>query len=156
MAKEKSKVQTVLESVFVHAVDKLIKADDGRLIGNLCVQLDMTSGEIQVYDDRETLLEKKIIFDWADRSDHSENAVRSHRQPVNAIRAALAGLKTRKFFDNHIFMRPLCISLVGDDFCEIERIFTLGRENAFTEGRLMKNLERELQNFSRKLFADME
>ncbi|MDR1116442.1 MAG: hypothetical protein LBL33_09940 [Tannerella sp.] len=163
MIKEKSKVQVILESVFVSAIDKLIKADAGHLIGFLYVQLDTASGEIQVYDDRETLLEKNIIFDWADQGavggseeEQAEKGAHSYKQQVNSIRAVLAGLKARKIFDNPVFMRPLKVSLVDDDFCEIEQIFVLGSEDSFMEGRLMKNLEQELQNFSKKLFADME
>lgn len=153
MVKEKPKVQSILESVFVNAVDKLIAADAGRLVSEMYIQLDMTSGEIQVYDDQENLLEKNVIFDWADRS---EKGVRSHKQPVNSIRATLIGLKSRKMFEIPVFMRPFRVLLVDDNFCEIESIFTLGEENAHLEGRLMKNLEQELQNFSKKLFEDME
>ena len=153
MGKEKPKVQSILESVFISAVDKLIKADAGRLISELHVQLDLFAGEIQIYDDQEILLEKNIIFDWANRSD---NSVRSYKQPVHFIRIALAGLKARKIFDVPVFMRPLAILLVDDNFNEIETIFTLEDADAISEGRLMKNLEHDLQNFSRKLFADME
>ncbi len=153
MGKEKSKVQSVLESVFVNAVNKLLKADSGRIIGELCVQLDMMAGEIQVYDDREILLEKNIIFDWAERS---QKGLRSYRQPLHFIRLALAGLKSKKIFENPLFMKPLVICLVDENFNEIETIYTLGDVEAVSEGRLMKNLEQELQIFSKKLFADME
>lgn len=153
MGKEKSKVQSVVESVFIHAIDKLSKADSGRLIGELHVQLDMTTGEIQVYDDQEILLEKNIIFDWAERS---EKGARSHKQPIHLIRVALAALKSRKILDNPVFMRPLVISLVDENFNEIEEIYTLADSDAVSEGRLMKNLEQELQIFSKKLFADIE
>jgi hypothetical protein len=161
MIKEKSKVQVILESIFVNAIDKLTKADAGYLTGFLYVQLDTASGEIQVYDDRETLLEKNIIFDWADRGgspeeEQAEKGVRSYKQQVNSIRAVLTGLKARRIFDNPVFMRPLKVLLVDDDFCEIEQVFTSGSDDSYMEGRLMKNLEQELQNFSKKLFADME
>ena len=153
MGKEKPKVQSILESVFVNAVDTLTKADAGRLVGELYVQLDLLSGEIQVYNDQEILLEKNIIFDWANRV---ENGVRSYKQPIHFIRVVLAGLKSRKLFDDPVFMRPLSILYVDDNFNEIETIFTLDDADAVPEGRLMKNLEQDLQNFSRKLFADME
>lgn len=153
MGKERPKVQSILESVFVSAIDKLSKADSGRLIGELFVQLDMTTGEIQVYDDQEILLEKNIIFDWADRS---ERGVRSYKQPLHFIRVTLAGLKSKRMFDRPVFMRPLAILLVDENFNEIETVYTLEDADAVPEGRLMKNLEQELQIFSKKLFADME
>jgi hypothetical protein len=140
MIKEKSKVQAILETIFVNAVDKLVKEDTGRLIDSLCVQVDTVSGEIQLYDDRETLLEKNIIFDWADRgTERFGKGVRSHKQPVNTLRTVLTGLKAKKIFDNPVFMRPLNVLLVDDAFCEIEQIFTFGCEDTFLEGGMMKN-----------------
>jgi hypothetical protein len=151
MVKEKPRVLSVLEAVFVNVVDKLEKADAGRIISDLYVQLDMISGEIQVYDEQEILLGKNIIFDWANRL---EKGLCSYKQPVNTIRAALSELKSRRFFEKPVFMRPFSISLVDDNFNEIETIFTWSEDDTLLEGRLMKNLEQELQNFSKKLFAD--
>ena len=153
MGKEKPKVQSILESVFQSAVNNLSKTDGARSIGELHVQLDMISGEIQVYNDQEILLEKNIIFDWADRS---EKGARSYKQPLHFIRLTLAGLKSEKFFDKPVFMRPLEVLLVDENFNEIETIYTIEDSDAASEGRLMKNLEQELQVFSKKLFADME
>jgi hypothetical protein len=153
MVKEKSKIQTILESVFINAADKLIKAEGERFVSDLYVQLDTASGEVQVYDDQETLLEKNVIFDWVD---HSEKTADSYRQPIGVIRGVLAGLKAGKIFDNPVFMHPFNVSLVDDGFCEIEVIFTTEGDESFMEGRLMKNLEQELQNFSENLFADIE
>jgi hypothetical protein len=153
MVKEKPKVQSILESIFAHAVDKLEKADTARLIGCLYVRLDTTSGEIQVYDERENLLEKTVIFDWANRS---EKSVHSYPKPIHSIRTILSGLKSRKFFEKPVFRPSFRVSLVDDKFSEIETIFTCGEDNTFLEGRLMKNLEQELQNFSKTLFADIK
>ena len=154
MVKEKPKVQSILESVFINAIDNLLIANAGRLVSELHVQLDLSAGEIQVYDDQEILLEKNVIFDWA--ANRVENGVRSYKQHLHFIRIALAGLRSRKLFDQPVFMRPLSILLVDDNFNEIETIYTFEDADTVLEGRLMKNLEQDLQNFSRKLFADME
>ena len=153
MGKDKPKVQSIIESVFINAVDNLSKADMGNPVGELHVQLDLLAGEIQVYDDQENLLEKNIIFDWANRA---ESGVRSYKQPVHFIRVALAGLKTRKIFEKPVFMQPLTVLLVDDNFNELETIYTIEDADAVLDGRLMKNLEQELQNFSKKLFADLK
>jgi len=151
--KDKPKVQVILEAVFVGAVEKLSKANSGQLIGVLFVQLDMETGEAAVYDAQEILLEKNIIFDWVERA---EKGVRLYRQAVHFTRVSLAALKTRKTFDNPIFMRPFKVILVDDNFNEIETIFSIEGSDALPEGRLMKNLEQDLQNFSKKIFADLE
>ena len=149
MGKEmnKPKAQAVLEAVFTGAVDKLLKADNGQLTGALFVQLDMMTGEVLVYDDRETLLEKNIIFEWAE---HPEK----NRQAVHFTRVALAALKTRRIFDNPIFSRPFKALITDDSFNEIETVLALESAEGVSEGRLMKNLDQDLQIFFKKLFVD--
>ena len=153
MVREKSKVQSVLEFVIMNAIDKLKVATAGRPVGELFVQLDLQQGEIQIYDDTEALLEKNIIFDWAE---HAEKGGRTVKQALYSVRGALVGLKFARVFDNPLFMRPFKVSLVDDGFGVIETIFTIEETEIMSEGRLMKNLEADLQNFSRKLFADIE
>jgi hypothetical protein len=153
MEKNKPKVQTILESIFDGAVEKLQKSDSGQVVSAWLVQLDMAAGEVQVYDDREVLLSKNIIFEWAELS--AKNP-RLFRQAFHFIRVSLAALKTRRTFDSHIFMRPFKVMIVDDNFAEIETVFVLEGSDGLSEGRLMKNLEQDLQNFSKKIFADLE
>jgi len=150
--KDKPKVQVILEAIFSGAVDKLLKADSGQLISALQVQLDMAAGEVQVYDDHEILLEKNIIFEWAEQAARNP---RLYKQAVHFIRVSLAALKSRRIFDNPLFMLPFKVMIVDDNFNELETVFTIEGAEAFVEGgRLMKNLEQELQFFSKKIFAD--
>jgi hypothetical protein len=151
MGKDKPKVQLLLEAVFVGAVDKLLRADSGQVISAFHVQLDMATGEIAVYDDREVLLEKTIIFEWAEQSAKNPRLV---KQAVHFIRVALQALRARKIFDNQIFDNPFSVILVDDIFNEIETVYTYESADEFSEGRLMKNLEQDLKIFSKKIFAD--
>ena len=153
MGKDKPKVQSILESVFTGAVEKLTKENCGQLIGALYIQLDMKAGEVLIYDETENLLEKNIIFEWAERA---EKGVRLYKQAVHFIRVVLAALKARKIFDNPIFMRPFKVSVVDDDFNEIETVFALEGADVIAEGRLMKNLEQDLKNFYAKIFAELK
>jgi hypothetical protein len=153
MEKNKPKVQTILESIFDGAVEKMQKSESGQVISAWLVQLDMIAGEVQVYDDREVLLNKNIIFEWAELSGKNP---RLFRQAFHFIRVSLAALKTRRTFDSPIFMRPFKVMIVDDNFNEIETVFILEGSEGLSEGRLMKNLEQDLQNFSRKIFADLE
>ena len=151
MGKDKPKVQMLLETVFSNAVDKLLKADSGQFINAFYIQLDLALGEIAVYDDREVLLEKNIIFEWAEN--FTKNP-RLNRQAVHFIRVALQALKVRKVFDNPVIMSPFAVMIVDDNFNEIETVVTFESIEEPAEGRLMKNLEQELKNFSKKIFAD--
>jgi hypothetical protein len=145
----KPRTQNILEALFVSAIDKLENA--GRQVGELKVQLDLNIGEAQIYDDRETLLEKDIIFDWAN---HPAKDLQQAKQQTNSIRVALINLKRKNIFDNAVIIRPFTVSFTDDNFTLIEKIFTLSDDEYVSEGRLMKNLDQDLKIFYKKLCAD--
>ena len=152
MEKGKPKVQLLLEAVFNDAIENHSKAASGQLISALCVQLDMEAGEVQVYDEHETLLAKNIIFEWAEQ--YAKNP-RLYKQAVHFIRVALSALKSRKIFDSPQFEFPFRVAITDDNFHEIETVFTIEGAETFTEGgRLMKNLDQELYFFSKKIFGN--
>ena len=153
MEKGKPKAHSIIESVFNEAINKLMKSDSGQPVGALLVQLDFATGEVHLYDDNENLIEKNMIFEWAEQ--HERNP-RLYRQALHYIRVVLAALKTRKVFDNPIFVRPFKVMVVDDMFNEIETAFTLEGSEGLSEGRLMKNLEQDLQIFYKKIFANLE
>ena len=153
VGKEKPKVQTLLEAIFTEAIGKLSDTTGGQLVWSLHVQLDMDAGEALVHDERENLLAKNIIYDWVERA---EKGIRLYKQAVHFLRVSLAALKTRRVFDNPMFMRPFKVLLVDDNFNEIETLFSIEGSDMLSEGRLMKNLEQDLQNFSKKIFAELE
>ena len=153
MDKVKPKVQSIFESVFTGAIEKLLKADNGQLISAMLVQLDMATGEMLVYDNNEILLEKNIIYEWADQT---EKNPRLFRQAQHYMRVALSALKTRRLFDIPMIARPFKVMIVDDVFNEIETVFAMEGSDGLSEGRLMKNLEQDLQIFYKKIFANSE
>ena len=150
---EKPKVQIVLEELLTGAVEKLTSSNNGGLTGALMVHFDMDEGEAAVYDEAENLLEKLPVFDWEERA---EKGARLYKQGVHFTRVVTAAMKGRKAFDNPVFLRPFRVAIVDDNFKETETVFTLDSVDGPSEGRLMKNLEHELQNFSKKIFAELE
>lgn len=53
-----AKVQSLIENAFMSAIEKLAKDESGNFISDLYVQADAESGELQIYDDEEHLIEK--------------------------------------------------------------------------------------------------
>jgi hypothetical protein len=149
--KDKPRVQNVLETLFGNAVETLMKGSAGGAVSALHVQVDLLTGELQIYDGNETLLEKNVVFEWAE----SDKALRSYRQAAHYLGQAIASLKNKRFFDNDIFELPLKILLVDENFNEIEHVLTVeDPEMTISDGRLLKNFEHDLQDFYKKLFAD--
>jgi len=155
MAKEKSKQQVILEAVFDEAINKLEQTDGGLFTAEMNLQLEMATGEIQVYDDHEQLLSKNIIYDWAEKVQQGGNPMPS---AIHNIGVALDALRKRQAFDSPSITTPFSVSIVDDSFNKQQTIYKLDATAVETasEGRLMKNLERELHIFYKKIFADLE
>ena len=63
MSTNNAKVQAVIETAILSAIDKVAKNESAGFISDLFLQADQESGELQIYDDNEKLLDKVIIFD---------------------------------------------------------------------------------------------
>ena len=63
MSTNNSKVQTVIEAAFQTAIDRLAADTAGNLLSDLYAQVDQETGELQIYDEEEHLIEKTIIVE---------------------------------------------------------------------------------------------
>ena len=151
--KENPKIQGIIESIFLSAIDRVTKDGSIQTISRLYVQLDADAGEIQIFDEPDHLLKKKVIFDWADP--RNKGAVFLQRK-LAMIRSAIARVAAKGVFNHPKCSKPFFISLVDDEFKESEVLFGQKELSEKEEGRLMRGLEKELDDFYRKLFPDME
>lgn len=148
-----AKVQSLIENTFMSAIEKLTHDDSGNFVNDLYVQADPESGELQIYDDREQLLDKVVIFDWIDSS-QEEKAF--NKQAAASIKAVLTILSTKKVFDAPCFLKPFSISLTNEDFVEIEELLFIDDDMLRLDDPLLKDLDKDLDNFLAKLLSDVE
>ena len=134
-----AKVQSLIENAFTSAVEKLAKDESGNFISDLYVQADAESGELQIYDDEEHLIEKIVIFDW-----------------VNSNEAVLTILSTKNIFDVPRFMKPLSVSLTDEDFVVIEELLFIDDDMLRLDDPLLKDLDADLDDFLANLLADVK
>jgi len=151
--KESPKIQGIIESTFSSAIERAIKDRSVQTVSRLYVQLDADAGEIQIFDAQERLLKKKIIFDWADP--RNKGAAFAQRK-IAMMRAAIARVASKGAFNHSKCARPFLVSLVDDEFKVLSQLFGKKEPQEKGEGRLMKGLERELNDFYRKLFSDVD
>lgn len=67
-----AKEQSLIEETFLSAIKKLTDDESGDFINDLFVQADAESGELQIYDENDNLLEKVVIFGWVNNSDEED------------------------------------------------------------------------------------
>lgn len=117
------------------------------------MQADAESGELQIYDDEEHLVEKIVIFDWVN-SNEEENAF--NKRVAASVKAVLTILSTKNIFDAPRFMKPLSVSLTDEDFVVIEELLFIDDDMLRLDDPLLKDLDADLDDFLANLLADVK
>ena len=142
-----------LETLFMTAIDKMIKSVNGNYISDIYVQADQETGELQIYDEEEALVDKTVIFDWVNNTEEEDVFA---RRVSDVVRSVLTGLVSKNVFDNPRFIKPLSVSLTDESFVVIEELLFLDDENLRLDDPLLKDLDADLDEFLSKLLSDVE
>lgn len=153
MSTNNSKVQTVIEAAFQTAIDRLAADTAGNLISDLYVQVDQETGELQIYDEEEHLIEKTIIYDWVNSQEAEEQFV---KRVVGILKNVLATFATKNSFDAPRFLKPLSVSLTDEDFVVVEELMFLDDDLLRLDDPLLQNLDKDLDDFLAKLLPDIK
>ncbi len=148
-----AKVQSLIENTFMSAIEKLGKDESGNFISDLYVQADPESGELQIYDEAEHLVEKVVIFDWVNSSEE-ESAF--YKRVAASVKAVLSILSAKHVFDASPFVKPLSVSLTDEDFVVIEELLFIDDDMLRLDDPLLKDLDADLDNFLANLLADVK
>ncbi|HBK28355.1 MAG TPA: hypothetical protein DDZ04_00190 [Parabacteroides sp.] len=153
MGTSTTQIQSVLETLFMAAIDKMTNDAGGNYISDIYVQADQETGEVQIYDEEEKLVDKTVIFDWVNNTEDEEVF---DKRVSDLLRSVLAGLVTKEVFDNPRFIKPLSVSLTDEDFAVIEELLFLDDENLRLDDPILKDLDEDLDDFLSKLLSDVK
>ncbi len=153
MSENKANIQSVLESVFTTALEKIEKNSAGKFINDIFVQVDAESGEVQIFDEEEQLVEKTVIFDWVNSPEDEETF---NKKVAPVLRAVLAILAAKNAFEKPCFIKPFSVNLTDEDFVVIEELLFIDDDNLRLDDPLLKDLDKDLDNFLTKLLSDVE
>ena len=150
MVTSAAQIQSILETLFMTAIDKMIKSVNGNYISDIYVQADQETGELQIYDEEEALVDKTVIFDWVNNTEEEDVFA---RRVSDVVRSVLTGLVSKNVFDNPRFIKPLSVSLTDESFVVIEELLFLDDENLRLDDPLLKDLDADLDEFLSKLLS---
>lgn len=153
MSANNAKIQSVLESTFTTAINKLTSKESGGYYSDLYVQADPENGELQIYDEEEVLLEKTIIFDWVGCPSEDDLF---NKQVATSLKTVLTLLVAKNTFDHPRFMKPFSVSLTDEDFAVIEELVFVDDDTFRADDPLLKDLDAELDDFLAKLLSDVK
>jgi hypothetical protein len=149
MSTNNAKVQSIIESTLASVIKKLATNESGDFISDLYVQADAESGEFQIFDEKENLLDKIVIFDWV----NSEEMTFVEKVSL-AVKATLTSLNAKNQFNYSCFLRPFSVSLVDESFIVTEELLFIDDDIYRADDPLLKDLDTELDNFLKALLSD--
>ena len=150
MSANNAKIQSVLETTFTSAIGKLTADDSNSYHSDLYVQADPESGELQIYDEEERLLDKTIVFDWVDCPCDED---KFNKQVANTLKSVLTLLVAKNIFDSPHITKPFSVSLTDEDFVVIEELLFLDDEVLRADDPLLKDLDADLYDLLAKLLS---
>lgn len=153
MSANNAKVQSIIEASFTSAIEKLTNDENSNYLSDLYVQVDQESGELQIFDEEERLIEKNVIFDWVNNTEKEDVF---NKRVAASIKAVLTILSTKNAFDHPRFMKPFSVSMTDEDFVVIEELLFLDDDLLRLDDPFLKDLDKELKDFLDKLLPDMK
>ncbi|MDL2208244.1 hypothetical protein LJB97_01330 [Parabacteroides sp. OttesenSCG-928-O15] len=147
-----TKVQSIIETTFISAIEHLKKEGNGSFVSDLYVQVDPESGELQIYDENENLLDKVVIFDWINKGNDIDSF---HKQVISVLKAVLTLLSTKGTFEEAPFLKPVSVSLTNEYFVVVEELLFLDDDLFRLDDPLLKDLDAELDDFLNNLLSDI-
>lgn len=148
-----TQIKSILETLFLSAIQKMTTDKNGNYISDIYVQADPENGELLIYDEGENLVDKTVIFDWVNNTEGEEVF---NRRVADVLKSVLASLSAKNIFDNPRFIKPLSISLTDESFVVIEELLFLDDDMLRLDDPLLKDLDADLDNFLDELLSDVK
>jgi hypothetical protein len=152
MSANNARVQSVIENTFTSVIKKLTKNESANPICDLYAMADAESGELQIFDEEENLLEKVVIFDWVNSKEDNDTF---NKKVATLVKSILTTLSSKNMFDRSCFLKPFSVNLVDDNFVEIEELLFIDNDTFRLDDPLLKDLDAELDDFLNHLLSDM-
>ncbi len=153
MSANNAKVQSVIESVFQSVVVKLSDNASTILVSDLFIQVDQETGEVQIFDDAENLLDKVVIFDWINKNEEESTFI---IRITTTLKSVLSLLSVKGVFENKNISIPFAVSLTDEDFSVIEELLFIDEDITRVDDPLLQNLDEDLDLFLAKLLSDLD
>jgi len=145
------KFLNVIEKVLLAALD-LIDAREVKVpVADLFLCVDATSGAFSIYDDEDQLVHVAIINRW-ENDDREEDEF--DQDVISILKAALSNMQKNGNLEREWMMKPFSINFTDADLVVKSTVFLLDDELFLIDDPLLKNLDKDLDDFLVKIFAE--
>jgi hypothetical protein len=128
----------VLETAFQESLRNYESSNDGRSLSDLYLYYDKEEAKFSVYDDEENLLNEVLL--------QKEDVLNSA-----TFRQVFQQMEQKNLFERDYIAKPFTISSVDENFIVLEELIFIDDDTLKLEEDLWVNLDKELDDFLKKL-----
>ncbi len=135
-----------IESAIRESLETFNSRQDGSTLSDLFLYYNTETSDLLIYDDMQQLLATLPLENILD--DTSENL---ENQVVASAKSALHTLRSEGAFQQNFIVKPFSVDFVDDSFIVLEELIFLDDDTLKLDQDLMKNLDKELNEFLKDL-----
>ena len=148
--------QENLQPIFEHAIRQAVGTLKTRFAGEAVTDLFLfpnpEAGEFSVYNDEHELLASTQVEAWSGDERDEEAAL---KEAETALREVVAKLVRENVFEGIELQQPFSILMVDDDMETLCELYLLDDDVVSLDADLLHDVDRELEDFFRKLMSDL-
>jgi hypothetical protein len=140
--------QSLIEAAIKGAVSRYTGGGERMEITDIHIQATQSSGELHIFDDDDRELGNTIINTWTtyDGNNFYESMER-------LLRSILVKMKEAGSFENLAIFTPYSFVLVDEDKETVAELLLVDEDTMLASEELLKGVDKELDDFLRKLLS---
>ncbi|MDD3160828.1 MAG: hypothetical protein PHX49_02740 [Bacteroidales bacterium] len=152
----KGQLQSSIEIAIRKAADKYKSEFPESALTDLFIQANQDKAELSVYDDENHLLYSTQIQAWANDEEEDEDEEIFNQEAEQVVGAAVRKCESNGLFKEINILEPFSVILVDNQFDTISELFTIDSDQLVIGDDLMKDWEKDLDNFMEQIAREFK
>ena len=137
-----------IESVIRESIEIFGSRQDAGSLSDLFLYYNPETADLLVYDDMEQLLSTLPLVSMLDELDEDIES-----QLIASAKSTLHTLRSEGLFQKDFIVKPFSVNLIDDSFIVLEELIFIDDDTLKIDQNLMKNLDKELNDFLKNLLG---
>ena len=142
-------VTQTIERFIRKIAQKYPASEEPTLLTDIHVRANQENGDLIAYDDDDVEITRCVVEDWIDNKNNA-----FYDDVITILRQELT--QHKDIIENLSILKPYSIVLEDEDRENIAELYVIDDETIIIGGELMKELDKDLDDFFHKLFDDKE
>ena len=125
-------------------VDKFTSSDEATQLTDIHLRVSQDSGELMAFDDNDNEITRCVVEQWIDNKDDN-----FYQHVAATLRNVLSEMKDA--IEQTSLLKPYSFVLEDDEKETIEELYLVDDDIVIIDTELMKDLDKDLDNFLEKL-----